>query len=514
MLTSPEHATEGAPTPARGLSVFDPGNVGQRLQALVRNPWTYVCLLVLVVSIVIVRKSDTSPGYDPYGWLVWGYQGIRGTLSLAGAPSWKPVTFIFTLPYSIFGHYSYWLWVTTSATISFGGPVVAGRVAYRIVRPRSSVIWPAVIAALFAAIALFMVTTDDTGSISPYAHYVLSYQSDAMLVTFFLLAIDAFISGKYRWTHTWLLMVSLGRPEGWVVLGPFAVWAWFKHPEMRKLIIVELVVIPILWFGIPVICGQPWDVAYKLAEKSPRMLHGNKIIGVIDRYKNLSYWPVFAGAGIAIIFAAFNRNRQVLAVLACAVAWMICEIAFALKGLPGVSRYMFEAGAATIVLGGVGVGLLASWVANRGQLPLRGGAAVLALVLVGFMVPYAKHYWDLEHIDLVGQKNRTHSIAMLHQTISVIGGPHFVNSCGVPTVDVGAASILAWYTHNDVNDVGYIPKKQIRLGGPVVLFTSLYNGWVVHTFNLKGAAVSRCASLNNTYWVDTAGHPGGVLVHQ
>ena len=42
------------------------------------------------------------------------------------------------------------------------------------------------------------------------------------------------------------------------------------------------------------------------------------------------------------------------------VAWVVLEIAFALHGWPGLPRYMFEAGAVTIVLAAVGVGRLLS----------------------------------------------------------------------------------------------------------------------------------------------------------
>jgi hypothetical protein len=478
--------------------------------------WTVVCVAILVLAIVIVRTAHTSPGYDPYGWLVWGYQGVHGTLSLAGAPSWKPITFLFTLPMALFGmHLEYWIWITFCLAVSMGGPVVGGRLVWRIVRPRSSTPIPALIGALFTAVAMVFIVGHDT-SVLPYAHYVLSFQSDPMLVTFFLLAIDALMSRRYRWVHTWLLLVSLGRPEGWVILGPFALWAWFKQPQMRKFVVVELLIIPFMWFIVPVICGQPWNVAGNLAQNSPRELHGNKIVGVVDRYIDLTFWPVFAGAGVAVVYAAITRNRMVLFTVLAPVVWMICEIGFALHGWPAVARYMFEAGASTIVLGGIGVGLLVTWLFTRVPLPVRLASGALAVVLTVFLFPYARSQYRIEHVDLLGQKTRTENIALLNSTINALGGPQYINSCGVPTVDVGAASILSWYTHNDVADVGYIPKKQIKLGKPMVLFTGLYNGWVLHTYNQTGTKGASCtAKLDNTYFVTGVnGDPGGQVVHK
>ena len=476
------------------------------------HPWTIVNVLIAIVAFGVVRWARSSPGYDPYGWLVWGYQGIRGTLNLAGAPSWKPVTFLFTLPYSIFGHLSFWLWLTTATAFGFGGPIIGGRIAYRIVRPQSRTVWPAVIAACFTATAMVTIVAHDT-QLLPYLHYVLSFQSDPMLVTFFLLAVDAFISGKYRLTHTWLLLVSLGRPEGWVILGPFALWLWFTHPQYRKFSVAELILIPALWFGVPVLCGQPWDVAGNLAQNSPRAPHGNKIVAVIDRYRDLTFWPVFAGAAIATVYGAVTRNRLVLVAVAAPIAWMICEIGFALHGWPAVARYMFEAGAATVVLGGVGIGLLATWAWDHGPPARRVAAGALAVVLVAFLVPYGKDQWDSEHKDFDAQRVRTQSIAMLHGTISELGGPKFINSCGIPTTFVGTASILAWYTHNNVSTVGYNPAAMIAGDAPVVLFNSVPGGWNVTTYHLTGPARLRCAALDNVSWITTPSHPHGVLVH-
>jgi hypothetical protein len=129
------------------------------------------------------------------------------------------------------------------------------------------------------------------------------------------------------------------------------------------------------------------------------------------------------------------------------------------------------------------------------------------------MVPDAKAAWDWEHKDIIGQRARTTSIGQLHDMIKALGGAKFIVSCGVPTVDVGTASILAWYTHLNTAQVGYIPARQIRKGGPVVLFTGLFNGFTTHTYNLHGAAVSRCAVLNKAYWIVTPQHPRGELLH-
>ena len=48
-----------------------------------------------------VVLTGVRPAYDAYGWLVWGRQAVHLNLDLNAAPSWKPLPFLFTLPYSL-----------------------------------------------------------------------------------------------------------------------------------------------------------------------------------------------------------------------------------------------------------------------------------------------------------------------------------------------------------------------------------------------------------------------------
>ena len=70
---------------------------------------------------VIVVWADTRPGFDPYGWLVWGHQTIVGSLDTNAAPSWKPLPYLFTVPFALFGHYQVWLWMIASLAVSLSG---------------------------------------------------------------------------------------------------------------------------------------------------------------------------------------------------------------------------------------------------------------------------------------------------------------------------------------------------------------------------------------------------------
>ncbi len=524
--------------------------VGQRRLAGRRwsvrgNPWLVVGVAVVVFSYLLLRWARASPGFDPYGWLVWGYQTLHGTLNLGGAPSWKPVTFFFTVPYSLFGHFSWWLWTVTAVSVALAGPLFAGRIVHRLILRSTGERWPAIIGAVFAGLCLL--------GIVQYTHYWLSSQSDPMLVTFFLAAIDMSMTGRHRWAITFLWLSSLGRPETWPFFGLYFLWAWRAVPRMRLLMVVELVLIPFFWFGVPVLAGSPWNVASNLAQDSPRMLHSNKIFGTINRFRLLTYSPVEAMGAIGLVIAIVRRNRWVLLIAGCCALWMLVEIAFALHGFPGVPRYMFEAAAAMIVVAGVGLGWLltepARFLAARaaggppaaghegtaatgdgaaGSAPpppsgngsrsvrwarIAGGLAVL--VVLALMVPRAVNAERTEHKDLIHERARTAEIHRLDAALKAFGGYRFIRSCGDPASDVEWVSILAWYTKLDVGFVGHRPAFIVRFEKkPSILFTALGNGWIVHTYHLPSGAPAACQRLNNAYYIVTPQHPGGYVGHQ
>src|SRR5436309_13044860 len=96
------------------------------------HPWWTTAAGVLVLSAVLVAWARTRPSYDAYGWLVWGHQTLHLALDLGGAPSWKPLPYLFTVPFALFGHYQLWLWMITAVTVALAGPVFAARIAFRL----------------------------------------------------------------------------------------------------------------------------------------------------------------------------------------------------------------------------------------------------------------------------------------------------------------------------------------------------------------------------------------------
>jgi hypothetical protein len=495
-----------APSPAAETRSTSGGGESSPLR---RYAWWLVAIGLVVFSAVLVRTVGTRPGYDPYGWLIWGRETLQGTLDLGGAPSWKPLPYLFTVPYSLTGHYALWLWMTTSVAVSLSGSIFAGRVAYRLTGTDGGRRWPAIAAALFAGVSLL--------GIDQYMHSVLSVQSDSMIVALCLGAIDFHLSGRPRVAFWLLVLGALGRPEVWPFVGLYGLWLWWKLPSSRWMVYAGLLLIPALWFGIPTITNHRPFVSAQLALLSPRELHGNKFTGTLNRYATLQYLPVQLAALLGFVMAWLRRDRVVLALGAAVILWIVVEIAFALHGWPAVPRYMYEAEGVTILIAGVAVGwLLKDGLALVDRLkigwarPRWIGIALVAILGVT-LVPPAIARLRAEHGDIIHERARTKQINLLAGAVNAYGGYKHLRACGEPVTNVEYVSILAWYTHLNVGKVGHRPMYELRQKYPIVLLTQLRNGWAMTPYRTPASLQGSCAHV---LFVTTPHQPNGIVVRR
>jgi hypothetical protein len=484
-----------------------------------RYVWWIVGIALIAASAGIVRWAGTRPGYDPYGWLIWGYQTLHGSLNLGGAPSWKPMPLLFTVPFALFGNNAQlWLWMTTAVAMSFAGCIFAGRIAFRIVDEGGAHRWPAIAASIFAGVMLLVIFDSTHYS---YLHYVLSVQSDPPLVSCVLCAIDMHLIGRRRWAIAALTLASLGRPEAWPALFLYAIWCLRQDREILPFLIGCLLIILFMWFGVPTITNHKPLIAGDLAADSPRMLHSNKIIGTISRYKALNQWPVWLLAGLGTVWAAFrlrrrdpdpeDRNRLIVVLFANCVLWVFVEILFSLKGLPGVPRYMFEPGAVAIVIAAVGFGWLLSEIPRFFKLPWAVGLGVAALLTIA-IVPGALHRARLEHKELTGEKARTKELSRLAGIIDQSGGVKHLEACGTPVMGSDQyASVLGWIMHLNTGQIGYKVNQELHLTTPIVLLTPLSNGWAAYAWHARPSTRAQCEKSLDVLFVATPRHPDGEL---
>jgi hypothetical protein len=425
-----------------------------------RYRWVLTAAGLLLLSLAIVLYARTRPGYDPYGWLVWGKLTIHLKLDTNGAPSWKPLPFLFTVPYSLVGHYALWLWMVTSVAISLSGLIFAWRIAFRLTYSRPERRYASYVAGLFAA--AFVLGMQDPIAPASYVHYLLSAESDTMIVALCLAAIDFHLEEHHRWAFWMWFLAGLGRPEVWPFLGLAGLWLWWKDPSYRRWLYGALGLLLVFWFVIPGISSKSFFTAGNIAQNSPRAVHGNKVTGTLDRFHQLMANPVWILAGLTVAWAVWRRRLAILVLAAGAVLWLVIEIAFALKGFPAVPRYLFEAGAVVAILAGVFVGrvvhelpaLISGFVeriAGARTSPRLAsqlgawGTLVAVVVIAGSLLGAAHRQVRLERQDLRHERARTVLIGRLSGVVRTLGGWSKISACGQPNIPIGYQSVFAWY---------------------------------------------------------------------
>jgi hypothetical protein len=496
-------STRGAArSPARARAV--PGAVVP-LRLL---PWRWLAgaAALGVLAALVVGWAGTRPGYDPYGWLVWGRLAVRLKLDTNGAPSWKPLPFLFTVPYAVFGRGALWLWMVTSVAVSLSGPVFAWRIAFRLTNADPERRYAAYASGLFAAL-IVLGLYDAVGRLT-YTHYVLSAESDTMIVALCLAAIDCHLSARHRWAFWAWWLAALGRPEVWPFLAVAGGWLWRAQPRYRGWVLGAGALLGFLWFGIPGLTSKSVFTAANIAENSPRQVHGNRVLGTLQRFAAMAPATVWATAALTTAGAVMRRDRRLLALAAGAAVWLLIEIGFALRGYPSVPRYMFEPGAVVGVLAGVFVGWLilalppllrrAARAIAPGWLPAAlTWAAVLAIA--GSMLAAARFQYHLERQDLVHERTRTLLIDRLADVVRGLGRSRIL-ACGTPNVPIEYQSVLAWYMSVKVGELYVDPKHERLHPRPLVnLYPVAGAGWKVFPSHVPPARASRCGGLRLVY---------------
>ncbi len=468
---------------------------GEAAEIAYRWRWALGAVGLLGLSTVVVLIARVRPGYDPYGWLVWGHLTVHGALDTNGAPSWKPLPFLATVPFALAGHYALWLWMIGSVAVSLSGFVFAWRIAFRLTDAPPERRYASYAAGLFAAISL--------GLISNYPHFILSAQSDPMIVSLCLAAIDCQLSGRRRWAFWLWVLAALGRPEAWPFLGLYTFWIWRSEPARRRELVAGLALIPLLWFGIPALTAKSFFIAGDNALHSPRQLHGSRVTGTVQRFLDLNGTVVLIAAALASAIAAVQRRRWVLMLAAGVAVWVLVEVAFAIHGWAAVPRYLFEAAGVTAVLAGVLAGRVILDLPpligrlRLGMAPqLASWGTVAVLVILGAAVlPRARAQYRVERHDLAHERARAKEFNRLSGVVTRLGSARIL-ACGQPHTPIGYQSVLAWYMGIKIGEL-YVNQNVIRLHPhPLVNLYPTAGGWKVFPSHLATAAErARCAGL-------------------
>ncbi|MGO9822359.1 MAG: hypothetical protein ACLPTJ_17140 [Solirubrobacteraceae bacterium] len=459
--------------------------------------WLAVTGVVIGLSVAIIVAIGMRPGYDAFGWLVWGHQVLHGSLNTDGAPSWKPVAFLFTLPYALAGDGAQmFLWMVTAIAAALAGCVFAARIAYRLVAPTPGRPYAPYVAGAFAGAGLL--------AIDGYSHLVLIASSDPMIATLCLAAIDFHLTKRPRMAFAMLVLASLGRPEAWPFAVLYAGWAWRAVPSIRPLAVGGLALIPAFWFTIPALTSKSWFISGDLALRTVNavnVIHGSKLSGVVSRFTSLCSLPVQIAALVGVALAAVRRDLVTLGLAAAACLWVAVEFAMALHGWSAASRYLIEPAAVTVVIAGSAVGRVLALQprARRDQRLVNVATAVASIVLVALLaaalIPTARQRARTARGDVEQARAAGTQIRQLQRVIAEDGGAARIRACGQPVTLVGLQSKVAWATGLNVGNVGFRPGHAIDSGEPIVFFQPHENGWRVLPFNMRKADAASCDRL-------------------
>lgn len=445
-------------------------------------------IALLGLAAVFILTTRMRPSYDAFGWMVWGRQVLHWNLNTDGAPSWKPLTFLFTAPYALVGRDGQlWLWMLTATAAALAGAVFAGRIAFRLSGASGKRPWAGLLAAVLAAAGVL--------GMSGLAKVVFIANSDPMNVTLCLAAVDAHLSGRRRLCLALFVVAGLGRPEAWPLAAGYGLWlGWRSRMRRRLAILLALACLPLAWFLIPGLTSHSWLGAAQFDLGLKTAVQGNKVVGVLDRLRDIYELPMQIAVGCALLIVVARRDRQALAVAGAAAVWVIVEIGFALHGFSAVARYLLEPAALLIALTAGVIGQLVR-AAPLGRPSLRVIWAVPLAALLVALAPTVPARVREVRAEIHSAHHASLELTRLRAIIARLGGARRIRSCGQPTTLLGYQSELAWAIGLNVGEVGFRPGRAIERGDRIVLLKPHDEGWQVRLYNQTGADAVRCSAL-------------------
>jgi hypothetical protein len=414
----------------------------------------FACVALALISAAVL---PTVPSYDPWSWIVWGREVSDPHLSfvVSGGPSWKPLPFMFTTLWGLFGSAAPTLWVITARAGGLLGIAAAWKLASRLVDGG----WAGAFAGLLAVIGV--VLTQD------WFYYFLRGTSEVMLIGVSLWAVDRLLDGHK--TQAFLLAVAAGliRPEWWPFIGLYALWLWFREPKfrswkMRLLILAGLFSLPFFWFVPPWVgSGDPFLAATHAAEYNGH-LGSDPLRAVIGRGIDLQVLPALIAAVLAVAIGWWrDRDWLLLAMGAGIAAWWVVVIGMTLDGYPGLERFYLPAAALTCVLGGVGivrVALLAGAVLEQHRTAV---AVVVAAALVAVSIPFTTTRITEARAAGPAASQAVSILNQLSEAVVAVGGHQGVFPCksSFAAVNHSVQTALAWKLHSTLERVGTVMSR-------------------------------------------------------
>jgi hypothetical protein len=450
-----------------------------------RLAWVATALVLAAAAVLIANATQARPAYDAMGFLVWGQQLLHLNLNLNGAPSWKPLTVLATLPYALPGREAQeQLWTDTSIFGSLLAVTLAGHLAYRLAPQVPGRGFARLVGALFAAYGV--------ATMGGFFYLALIANSDQIVVALLLGAIECHLAKRPRAALALLWLATLGRPEAFVFLMLYAGWCWRKRAAGIRLSAFVLLSAPAIWFFVPFFTSKYLLQPSQFALGQATAIHGSKLIGVFDRLRTLTALPLQLTVLATVIAGLVRRQRPVLWLAGAALLWSLIELGFALHGFSAVQRYLIEPAAVLLVLAGVGVATALSS-ARRPALAL---AVVAVAALIVSLQPFTRSTSRYDHALISQAHTDAGLLDRLAALIAADGGAHAITACGRPYSRLGYQSTVAWYLGLNVGSVYFDPRSAARSHRPAVLVVPDGLGWRIQAVHPPRADAVACRRLD------------------
>jgi hypothetical protein len=410
------------------------------------SPWRLLvlgCLALAALSLLGPRQ----PTYDPWAWIVWGRETLHLDLVTATGPSWKPLPWLFTTPFALFGGAAPQLWLVVARA---GGLLAFGmgyRLAARLAGPLAGVI-----AVVSLALAEDFIRNFALGN------------SEGLLVALCLWAAERHLDHRRRDAFVLIFAAALLRPEVWPFWALYGLWllagAWGERPPRAELALVagSAVALVVLWF-LPEYLGSG---DFLRAAARARQVNPDSAayapkpwLEVFRRSEEVLAPPVYAGAILAVAGALVARRKEQawtlrLALAGGAAAMMVVVAAMTQGGFAGNLRYVALPAAVVCVLAGAGWMDVLGWIGRH----VHGVAALAAgVALVVWWAPWLDRQWTAVDASLTQIRRDADGDRDLMRAIAAAGGAAAVAGCGPVYTGPFHMPAVAWALRLHLDEV-------------------------------------------------------------
>ncbi len=401
--------------------------------------------------------APSSPGYDPWAWIVWGREVAHLDLDTAKGPSWKPLPVAFTTVFSLFGGAAPALWIVVTRAAGIVTVVVAFRVAARLSERAK------VLAGIVAAGGVLLILG--------FLESVTRGWSEFLLAALLLLAVERHLDGGRRSAFALIFAASLIRPEVWPFLGLYGLYLWRRDRGSRYLVVLLLALVPVLWLGPDlIVSGDPLRSQRRAQQALPGRpsLSEHPAWEVLRQGRELVLGPllVLAAVALAVAAVAFVRRRREGATLVLGLGclgWIATVAVMSERGYTGNPRYLLPAAAFVCVLAGVGAAWLAGlaevYAERRWTRPgaTRAAGVAVSVVLLAALVPSASRAVDRIDSDADRIRSEREISTDLDAALARVGGRDRALACGRVFTGSFEFPMLAWALEIHLRDLATVP---------------------------------------------------------